>query len=72
MTERIPYEKPRLLEPAMTKLLPCPFCGGRAHHYSRQQTWTNTDCVICEGCGATLVRNERAKDEIAAWNRRAE
>lgn len=62
--------------PAMTdttKLLPCPFCGGKAE----LNTWGNDrdGChvakVICDSCSASADSFETQDQAIAAWNRRA-
>lgn len=56
-----------------TKLLPCPFCGGKAE----LNTWGNDrdGChvakVICDSCSASADSFETQDQAITAWNRRA-
>jgi len=47
------------------RLLPCPFCGGRAEVLHKQVGCTNPQCYVD---GPQRETNEEA---IAAWNRRA-
>lgn len=68
MTERVKYEKPRILEKPEA-LKPCPFCGGEAGKYSMWQNWTESNAVICRECGAVVI-GESISKAIAAWNRR--
>lgn len=67
-----PMTNDKALEAA---LLPCPFCGGDAKHYHRDEGsgWSNTDWVCCENdeCGCGTCLHETADIAIAAWNRRA-
>ena len=63
------YEKPRLLEPTMTKLLPCPFCGGKAEFRSGSST---TPYIRCRECGGRTKSSRNRANLITAWNRRAE
>lgn len=88
MTEGIPYEKPRLLEPTMTKLLPCPFCGRKAHviqaekplysHIHKEGWYVECDyCYVSMGLdflsdNASMGAFATEADAIAAWNRRAD
>lgn len=59
------------LEAANDKLLPCPFCGGKA---SILQSWDATE-VSCDECYASAGKFQRGidgiKDALAAWNKRA-
>lgn len=58
----------------MTKLKPCPFCGGKAEtDYGNDyncgllgHTWT----VSCSKCGVSKVCNKTEEDAIKEWNRR--
>lgn len=75
----IPYEKPRLLEPTMTQLLPCPFCHGRADVVEaglngRLMTYGLVEHE--EGCffladGLPIKYQHVMQEDFAAWNRRA-
>ena len=54
-------------DPALAaRLLPCPFCGGKAHNYSQSRFW-----IGCKDCGAEMpiFLTEAAASE--AWNSRA-
>ena len=54
---------------AKEKLLPCPFCGGRAE-YNKTLVEGRTDgWVQCTNCGVHFITKER-DEAIAAWNRR--
>ena len=83
MTDRIPYEKPRLLD---VELLPCPFCGRFAKVDS---WWSNQDecgkavahCSkesydkgwLCATIYVERVDEQTAReDAIDMWNRRAD
>lgn len=78
MTE---YEKPRLLEPTMTKLLPCPFCGSPAtiDVMRIEPGWWGAT-AFCDGiadhvCSAQMIcggdtMEQATEAVIAAWNRR--
>lgn len=56
-----------------TKLLPCPFCGGKAE----LNTWGNDrdGChvakVICDSCSASADSFETQDQAVAAWNWRS-
>lgn len=51
------------------KLLPCPFCGGKAKVMLFLGNY-GVACTKC--CGAIVAAPEQTKQEaIAAWNRRA-
>jgi Lar family restriction alleviation protein len=56
----------------MTKLKPCPFCGGEAI-IEQDEYWYLEWAVSCcnEDCVCYIGRSYRTKEEtIAAWNRR--
>ncbi|WP_186182987.1 Lar family restriction alleviation protein [Burkholderia gladioli] len=53
----------------LSKLLPCPFCGGRAS--SSQQTTGGRWAAYCLNCEAMVDGEFSEPDAIAAWNRRA-
>lgn len=61
------YEKPRLLDKPV-KLLPCPFCGGKAEFRSGSST---TPYIRCRECGGRTKSSRNRANLIAAWNRRA-
>lgn len=57
----------------MTKLQPCPFCGGEADcndmgltdHEGNPLWW-----VVCLGCKVSTHGDKTRQEAIAAWNRR--
>lgn len=57
----------------MTKLKPCPFCGGEAI----LETHMNDDFlnsyyrVVCESCGVKTLFIYHREETINFWNRRA-
>lgn len=56
--------------PAMTDLLPCPFCGHRAETQQyglRTEAWA----VWCVECNAQMESISTEAEAITAWNRRA-
>lgn len=61
----------------MSKLKPCPFCGGHDVHAEEQiNDYTNTvdfGAIICYDCLSSFFHREvTCMDElIEAWNRRA-
>lgn len=70
----------------MSKLLPCPFCGGEAEYYTYEQehdlydsntlgfleTYETTEhCVGCEECLAMVGPFVTKKQAIKSWNTRA-
>ena len=63
----------------MTDLKPCPFCGGEAKLYSRENPTAfyanDTDFwVSCEGspyCFGSVGLFDNEPDAVKAWNRRA-
>lgn len=54
---------------ATVKLLPCPFCGGKAEFRSGSST---TPYIRCRECGGRTKSSRNRANLIAAWNRRAE
>ena len=55
------------------ELKPCPFCGGDAKHYHRDDNsgWENTDWVGCTDiCGASTACYETKDLAVAVWNTR--
>lgn len=62
----------------MTKLRPCPFCGGTARMHHEQRRGNDGSIVKCEVCCAQaewkMVSYISSSDEEAAklWNRRYE
>ena len=61
----------------MSKLKPCPFCGGESIMRHRPTALNVFSYVACTRCGATgkeiQISSEYASDDKAAeaWNRRA-
>lgn len=57
------------------KLFPCPFCGGAAKQYHRDDTtgWANTDWICCENddCGCGTCLHETPERAVEVWNQRA-
>lgn len=52
----------------MTKLRPCPFCGGKAQTERVRPDVVN---IECEGCGVVLFGGgDSANEMVAKWNRR--
>lgn len=54
----------------MTKLKPCPFCGGIGTLWSIDQC--DTVYAVCQDCGARTVDYKHAGQAITVWNRRAQ
>ena len=57
------------------ELKPCPFCGGEAKYYHRDDDsgWSNTDWVSCSGdCGASTCMHETKEQAVSAWNTRTD
>ena len=59
----------------MTKLLPCPFCDGKARFIPRSKSSDPIDhyhwaYVECDECSASTCFGKTDEEAIAAWNRR--
>ena len=54
----------------MSKLKPCPFCGGRVEEMTGI---TGLTMIVCSRCKATVSfgGKERKDQATSAWNRRA-
>ena len=53
---------------ATDELLPCPFCGVKAHIITAAgESW-----ALCDKCKATTEAHTSKQSAIAAWNRRVE
>lgn len=53
----------------MNKLLPCPFCGGKA---SIVLTPSGLMMILCDKCGATVSFQGKEKRPATGWNRRGD
>jgi len=54
----------------MTKLKPCPFCGGKAEYDNNDR---GAEWIYCTECGATSSMKRIGTNEaIEAWNKRIE
>lgn len=51
----------------MTKLKPCPFCGGEASTYV---AYDDNYYVCCDECGCGLPVYNTEEEAIEAWNKR--
>ena len=51
-----------------TNLLPCPFCGGEARHYTPGPTDHH---IECRSCAADVGGYMEKAEAIAAWNARS-
>ena len=56
------------LEPTLTELKPCPFCGGEAEFRDGSST---TPYIRCKECGGRTMSSYDSAKLIAVWNRRA-
>ena len=55
----------------MSKLKPCPFCGGEAAIYNYEKMLTGQyKMVECKTCHCTSEKFKKVEDAIAAWNTR--
>lgn len=54
----------------MSRLLPCPFCGGEAEEKrtGRAPDWKHK--VVCKSCGCRTGETVASPLHIRAWNRR--
>lgn len=56
-------------------LNPCPFCGGKAEHFHRDDSlrWGYTDWIACVGeLPSTTALFETKQEAVIAWNTRAD
>lgn len=51
------------------KLLPCPFCGGRAE-FERTGTPRHSCIVRCTNCGCSHESSDENDESGESWNRR--
>ena len=51
----------------MTKLKPCPFCGGEASTYV---AYDDGYYVCCDECGCGLPVYNTEEEAVEAWNKR--
>lgn len=51
------------------KLLPCPFCGGKATIV--RSTFTDRYAVKCPTCGASLFSSSSNGKALCQWNKRS-
>jgi Lar family restriction alleviation protein len=60
----------RWWEPMENKILPCPFCGGKANiHHSH--AWYSVGCLTERCCGtAHALTHKTEESAIDAWNTR--
>lgn len=60
----------------MSKLKPCPFCGGNAELYFDTKATKDTEGhhwayqIVCDNCCATTGICCSSDDAVNAWNRR--
>jgi Lar family restriction alleviation protein len=58
----------------MTKIKPCPFCGGKAdvtrYYESGEEIGS---AIVCNNCGVSVhnVEADNVQDNVKAWNKRA-
>lgn len=55
----------------MTKIKPCPFCGGEAHTTEFRNPIDNIHAVQCDCCAAAVCAYNEA-DAIEFWNERVD
>ena len=57
------------------KLLPCPFCGGKAEFQSKPSPWLTAywrvDCSECPENMVVFARGATKREATETWNRRA-
>lgn len=68
-----PHPTPSGGESVQWKLVPCPFCGGRAAFFDGMIDFANYPGVYCTDCDVTIEPHEGESREEAAerWNTRA-
>ena len=54
----------------MTKLLPCPFCGGEAVEKKTGTPGNRKFEVVCTECGCKTFKTVASPCHIEAWNKR--
>lgn len=54
------------------KLLPCPFCGGKAEHRAIGGSLDTYYVVACSKCGIRTPLNPVAQSATDFWNRRTD
>lgn len=55
------------------KLLPCPFCGGKAEngYYHAYSCDSSFDAIVCTECGVYVSEPENNYKAYKVWNKRA-
>lgn len=57
-------------EQARDALLPCPFCGGKAHLHDAAKNPAGESWVSCQSCQASSILRSNEQAAISAWNTR--